>query len=114
MSLFFTLVQVFNLILLIIGEMAHIPFFSLFFIELLTLNCKTTNVIYVLECNKCCLQYVWETTNNIYKKISGHKTTVNKEKTNNYLVQHCNNGMCTISDIAITILENLELIYINY
>ena len=49
-----------------------------------------------------------KTTNNIYKRFSGHKTTVNKEKTNSYLVQHCNNGMCSISDITVTILENLN------
>ena len=74
-------------------------------------NFKTTDVIYLLECNKCCLEYVGETTNNIYKRFSGHKTTVNKEKTNNYLVQHCNNVMC--SDITVTILENLELENLN-
>ena len=76
-------------------------------------NCRTTNVIYLLECNKCCLQHVGETTNNIYKRFSGHKTTVNNEKTNNYLVQHCNNGKCSISDITVTILENLELENLN-
>ena len=31
-------------------------------------NYRATDVIYLLECNKCCLQYVGETTNNIYIK----------------------------------------------
>ena len=54
-----------------------------------------------------------ETTNNIYKRFSGHKTTVNNGKTNNYIVKHCNNGKCSISHITVTILENLELENLN-
>ena len=50
-----------------------------------------------------------ETINNIYKRFSGHKTTITKEKSNNYLVQHCNNGTCSVSNLTITILENLEV-----
>ena len=72
-------------------------------------NCKTNNIIYLLECKNCQLQYVGETINNIYKRFSGHKTTITKEKTNNYLVQHCNNGTCSVSNLTITILENLDL-----
>jgi len=71
-------------------------------------NRKTTNVIYLLECKKYYLQYVGNTINNIYMRFFGHKTAINKEKTNNYLVQHCNNGACSISDVTITILVDLD------
>jgi hypothetical protein len=53
--------------------------------------------------------YVRKTINNIYKRFSGHKTTITWEETNNYLVQHCNNGTCSVSKLTITLLENLDL-----
>ena len=72
-------------------------------------NCKTNNIIYLLECKICGLQYVGESINNIYERFSGHKSTIKGKKTNSYLVQHCNNGTCALTDLTITILENLEL-----
>ena len=38
------------------------------------LNCKTTNVIYILECGVCGLQYVGESKQPFHKRMNGHRS----------------------------------------
>ena len=44
------------------------------------LNCKSKNVIYLLSCKKCRLQYVGETGNALHSRVCGHRTTVRKKE----------------------------------
>ena len=38
-----------------------------------TVNCKSANVIYILECSVCGLQYVGESKQPFHKRLNGHK-----------------------------------------
>ena len=44
------------------------------------LSCKSRNVIYLLSCQKCGLQYVGETGRALHERISGHRKTVRKKE----------------------------------
>jgi hypothetical protein len=41
-----------------------------------TLTCTTTNVVYIIECSVCCIQYVGETGNNIQERMRNHRSTI--------------------------------------
>ena len=43
------------------------------------INCKSRNLIYLLTCNGCHAQYVGETSQNLHKRINGHRSSVNVE-----------------------------------
>ena len=76
-----------------------------------TLNCKSVNVIYMLQCKTCNSQYVGETVQSIKDRISGHRgcTVPHKENSagNFRLRQHyaCSDGYC--KSFKIYILQKL-------
>ena len=42
-----------------------------------TVNCKTSNVVYVIQCNCCSKQYVGETENALHVRMNGHWSDIN-------------------------------------
>ena len=40
-------------------------------------NCKTENIIYLLECAICGLQYIGETKQQLSKRLNGHRSDAN-------------------------------------
>jgi hypothetical protein len=40
-------------------------------------NCKTENIIYLLECAICGLQYIGETKQQLCKRLNGHRSDAN-------------------------------------
>ena len=41
------------------------------------ISCKSKNLIYLLTCNSCHAQYVGETSQNLHKRINGHRSSIN-------------------------------------
>ena len=44
------------------------------------LSCKSKNIIYLLSCQECGLQYIGETGRPLHQRINGHRTTVRKKE----------------------------------
>ena len=44
-----------------------------------TVNCKSANVIYFLECSICGLQYVGESKQPFHKRLNGHRSDLTKK-----------------------------------
>ena len=44
-----------------------------------TVNCKSSNVIYILECSVCGLQYVGESKQPFHKRLNGHRSDLTKK-----------------------------------
>ena len=42
--------------------------------------CRTKNVVYLITCNKCQMQYVGKTTNELRTRISGHRSAIKNSK----------------------------------
>jgi len=74
------------------------------------LNCHSVNLVYLLTCNNCALQYVGETVCSLHERIYGHQNAI-KDLAKGLvhgckkLPEHFNNGTC--KDYTIRILENL-------
>ena len=74
-------------------------------------NCHSRNVIYLLTCSTCGLQYVGETSQKLNERFSGHRSGIrNPQKygTCKILSQHFNKGLCKDSTYNVQILEKLE------
>ena len=44
-----------------------------------TVNCKSVNIIYILECSVCGLQYVGESKQPFHKRLNGHRSDFTKK-----------------------------------
>jgi hypothetical protein len=75
------------------------------------LNCHSVNLIYLLTCNNCALQYVGETVCSLAERMSGHLNKIRRLAKGEVsgcskLSKHFNNGTC--KDFTVRILEKLE------
>ena len=73
----------------------------------MTVNCTTSNIIYLITCNCCGFQYVGETSQTVRNRIKQHKSDIKCGKKNTYFVQHFNNGRCKGATFTFQVIENL-------
>ena len=45
-----------------------------------TADCRTRNVVYLIECRKCTIQYVGETKNALQVRLTGHQLDINHHR----------------------------------
>ena len=69
-----------------------------------TFNCKSSNVIYVMTCNVCNMQYVGETSNTMKNRCRGHVSSVRTGKDHPVAI-HYRSYNHTIGDYRITIVD---------
>ena len=70
------------------------------------LNCKSSNIIYGIECNLCGLIYVGETMDALNKRISGHRFEINHGG-KQLLYQHFNQKDHSILSMKVRIIEKI-------
>lgn len=71
-------------------------------------NCKTSNIIYLINCKKCGVQYVGETKRNLNIRMNEHIRSVNKKFPNTRLVEHYNTTNHSIDDMKFQILDSFD------
>ena len=75
------------------------------------INCKSANLIYLITCTKCGLQYVGETCQKICRRFYTHDRYFKKLSNDNkckILSQHFNQGPCQGAEYTVHIIEKLE------
>ena len=75
------------------------------------IDCHSSNVIYLITCNKCFLQYVGETAQQLNARFNGHRTGIKHPKKHGFcriLSEHFNKGCCKNASYQVQILEKLE------
>ena len=48
-----------------------------------TFTCKTRNLVYLIQCRKCGLQYVGETANPLHIRMNGHRSDIHTRRQTN-------------------------------
>ena len=73
-----------------------------------SMNCATHNVIYLISCKKCDVQYVGETNQTLRKRLNGHRTHLRK-LTNLYnsIYKHFTSDGHSEDDISIMPIEEI-------
>ena len=75
------------------------------------IDCHSSNVVYLITCNNCKLQYVGETCQKLNKRFNWHNSGFkypNKYGFCKILNNHFNNGLCKDSQYSVKILEKLS------
>ena len=71
-------------------------------------SCKSKNVIYLITCGKCNIQYVGKTTTALHKRINGHRITANNDCSNLFIAQHFTQEGHEFSNAHIQIIDAIE------
>ena len=73
-------------------------------------NCKTSNVMYLIQCTKCDMQYVGETGQCLHQRMNNHRADVtNKRLEGKPVGQHFNKPQHSVEDMKVTIIDYLGL-----
>ena len=76
-----------------------------------TLNCSTSNCIYLITCCRCGLQYVGETVQSLRDRFSGHRAGMKNPFADNrckILSKHFSVGLCKNANYIVNIIEKLS------
>ena len=79
--------------------------------DITSINCNCTNVIYLITCRKCRLQYVGETAQLLRERIRHHNSCINhpeKDNTCRILSEHFSKGHCKNATFTVHIIEKLH------
>ena len=71
-------------------------------------NCKTKNVIYLITCKTCNLQYVGQTTQALHCRLNGHRNSILHQNRNTFLTKHFRGDDHSIHDISIQIIDAVD------
>ena len=71
------------------------------------LKCSSSNIIYLITCNRCGIQYVGETSQRLNRRMNNHRTSIRNKK-NLLLYEHFNypDG-CNLSHLKIQPIEQI-------
>ena len=72
------------------------------------MNCGTKNIIYLISCRKCAVQYVGETSQTLRSRFNNHRNRL-KQLCGLYLYHHFNSDSHTLDDISIMPIEEVVL-----
>ena len=76
-----------------------------------TLNCSTSNCIYMTTCCRCSLQYVGETVQSLRDRFSGQRVGMKNPFADNrctILSKHFSIGLCKNANYIVNIIEKLS------
>ena len=70
-------------------------------------TCKSSNVVYLIECNQCKKQYVGETENPLHLRVNGHRSDYYRKLPDKPVAAHFNTLGHTFEDLTIMVIEEL-------
>jgi len=70
-------------------------------------SCHSENVVYVISCAQCGIQYVGETGNRLQKRFADHRRKAEKQTTPNFLYQHFSSSKHGSQAMSVQVLEKL-------
>ena len=68
-------------------------------------TCKTANLVYLIECNRCKKQYVGETKKALHRRMNGHCSDVYCKLPGKQVAVHFNTQEHSFSDINVMVIE---------
>ena len=93
------------------SSMTHRKYITKNHDDTLTLDCSTSNCIYLITCSRCGLQYVGETVQSLRDRFSGHRAGMKNPFSDNkcrILSKHFGTGLCKNAKYSINIIEKLS------
>ena len=72
------------------------------------MDCGTSNVVYLISCNRCGVQYIGKTSQTLRSRFNNHRNRL-KHLCDLYLYNHFNSDGHSLNDIAIMPIEEVKL-----
>ena len=69
------------------------------------MTCKTANLIYLITCDKCQIQYVGLTETPLHKRMNSHRSKINEIYNNLYIKQHFSKEGHSFKEAHIQIID---------
>ena len=71
-------------------------------------SCKSSNIIYLIECKRCGHQCIGETSQPLRCRIIGHRSYIMHQRTDESpVVVHFNTSAHSVGDMAVMVIDNL-------
>ena len=71
-------------------------------------SCKSSNVIYLIQCRRCGHQYVGETGQPLHSRINGHRSDIAHRRTDESPVAaHFNSTAHSVEDMTVMVIDQL-------
>ena len=71
-------------------------------------TCKTNNLVYLIQCSKCGLQYVGETENRLHIIMNDHRSDINIRMTDKPVAAHFNQPNHSLDDLQVMGIEKIH------
>ena len=75
----------------------------------LNASCTSANVIYLISCNTCKLQYVGETATVLRNRINHHRSSINNPDCETYIAKHFRESGHVANGFSVTILDDIDV-----
>ena len=72
-----------------------------------TTDCQTRNVVYIIECKKCAIQYVGETENALCIRLTGHRLDIKHRQIDRPVAKHFSLRDHSMKDLSIMVIEKI-------
>ena len=73
-----------------------------------SLDCKTENIVYLISCKICNIQYIGETKNSLQKRFSGHRSSIRKGTSGQLIHKHFQEDCHGLSNCSIFPIEKID------
>ena len=77
-------------------------------------NCTSNNIIYLITCKKCNMQYVGQTKHNLQTRFRNHRFNIIHNNNSDSIGNHFNLPNHTINDLSVSIIEQLHNSNLNF
>ena len=71
-------------------------------------DCKMTNMVYVIKCSKCAIQYVGETKNALHIQLNDHWLDIKNQHPEKPVAKHFNSIGHSLDNLLIFVVENIH------
>ena len=72
------------------------------------ITCKTSNLVYLISCRKCSIQYVGETENRLHIRMNGHRSDIRTGKTEKPVAAHFTLPDHSVDDLEVMGIEKIR------
>ena len=69
---------------------------------------QNKNIVYIISCNKCNMQYVGETENTLHIRMNGHRSDITTKKLDKPVAAHFNQPDHSLEDLRVMGIEKID------
>ena len=72
-------------------------------------TCKTNNMVYMISCHRCGVQYAGETVNALHIRMNGHRSDITTKKLDKPVSAHFNQPDHSLKDMSVMGIEKIHV-----